>query len=166
MMPFRELSQGLSHKKHSNFGVGTRKINITFSNPKTAFPYILTSPNQYVSYYHWWPGRWVIISQLFPDTIRHSQKSVGIKTCRTDVSSLGENSRDQSEALLRHATTQRQLTAEMVMLCGKLELKSDQRKFPGGPMVKTPSSQYKGPGKLRFPRAATKSSCAATKDST
>lgn len=44
------------------------------------------------------------------------------------------------------------------MLCGKLELKSDQRKFPGGPGVKTPSSPIQGPGKLRFPRAATKSS--------
>lgn len=113
--------QVLSHKKHSIFGVGTRKINITFTNPKTIFFHILTSLNQYVSRYHWWPGRWVIISQLsFPDNIRHSQESVGIKTCRIDVSSLGENSRDQSEALLRHATLQRQLMAEMMMLCGKL----------------------------------------------
>lgn len=64
MMPLRELSQGLSHGKRGNFGVETGKINIAFTNSKTAFFHIVTSLNQYVSSFRWWPGRWVIISQF------------------------------------------------------------------------------------------------------
>lgn len=63
-MPLRELSQGLSHGKRGNFGVETGKINIAFTNSKTAFFHIVTSLNQYVSYFRWWPGRWVIIPQF------------------------------------------------------------------------------------------------------
>lgn len=122
MVPPRELNKRVDHWRCSNLGIEAREINTKFPNSKTTFFLILTSLNQYVSQHHWQPGRWVTMSWLsLPDITRHNQESISIKTCRVGVSSLGENSRDRSRALLRNATSPRHLMAEGLMLCGKSE---------------------------------------------
>lgn len=60
----QRIESGSESEEMGSFGVEAGGISIAFIDSKMAFSHILKSQNQCVSYYHSWPGRWVMVSQL------------------------------------------------------------------------------------------------------